>query len=57
MASWLASLEDEGPPAPISISGENRIAEDPDGRTVTFRVFETADTDTVAGYIYILDID
>jgi hypothetical protein len=57
MASWLASLEDDGPPAPTSITGENRTAEDPDGRTVTYRVFKTTDSDTVAGYIYILDID
>lgn len=57
LPSWLASLEDGGPPADTSADGENRSAEGPHGRSITFRVFETTQADTVAGYIYVLDID
>jgi hypothetical protein len=56
LASWLVSLEDSGPPA-ASASGLNRTAVTASGHTVTFRVFETTESDTVSGYIYVLDID
>jgi hypothetical protein len=56
VAAWLATFEDDGPPPSATAHGANHWAEGPGGRSMTFRVFETSEDDTVAGYIYVLDI-